>query len=149
MRPDPTERHEHDPSGRIIYLGDVRRRKGSQRQSPDRHYLAAIGLAALAAWAIWAVVLFSLAPSKLLTYIAFLAPLAIALAATGTLGAYAFEHRRHQYATLRPAFRRGFSLSGVTIINLSFLAAHHWSVIVFAVSALAAVIAEVVALRRN
>src|SRR5450759_2174246 len=21
MRPDPTERHEHDPSGRIIYLG--------------------------------------------------------------------------------------------------------------------------------
>ena len=149
MRPDPTERHEHDPSGRIIYLGDVRRRKGSKRQSPDRHYVAATGLIALAAWAVWAIVLFSLAPSKLLTYIAFLAPLAVALAATGTLAAYAFEHQRHQYATLRPAFRRGFSFSVVVIVNLSLLAAHRWSIVVPAVCVLAAVVAEGIARRRD
>lgn len=149
MRPDPTERHEHDPSGRIIYLGDVRRRRGSKRQSPDHHYLAAVALVALVGWAAWAIVLFNLSPSKLLTYLAFFAPLAIALAATATLAAYALEHYRQDYASLRSAGRRGFSFAVVVVVNLAFLAAHRWSVFVAALTVLVALAGDVLAGRRD
>src|SRR5947199_6858072 len=111
MRPDPTERHEHDPSGRIIYLGDVRRRRGSKRQSPDHHYLATLALIALVGWAAWTIVLFNLSPSKLLTYLAFFVPLAIALTASATLVAYAVEYQRQDYASLKSAGRRGVLFS--------------------------------------
>lgn len=148
MRPDPTERHEHDSTGRIIYLGDVRRRRGSKRQSPDHHYLAALALIALAGWAAWAIVLFNLTPSKLLTYVAFFLPFFIALAASATLVAYLVEQQRYQFAGLRAAGRRGASFAAVVVINLAFLAAHHWSVPVLAVTALAAVGADVLVSRR-
>jgi membrane protease YdiL (CAAX protease family) len=148
MRPDPTERHEHDPSGRIIYLGDVRRRRGSKRLSPDNHYLAALALMALVGWTTWAIVLFNLSPSKLLTYLAFFAPLAIALTATATLVAYVVEHRRQDYASLRSAGRRGFSFAVAVVVNLAFLAAQHWSVFVAVLSVLVPVAADVLASRR-
>ena len=148
MRPDPTERHEHDQSGRIIYLGDVRRRKGAKRQSPDRYYLAALGLIALAGWAAWGVVMFSLSPSRLLSYLAFLTPLGIGLFASSTLLAYAVEYRRHHYARLLDAGRQGTLVTAVVLLNLSLLAAHHW-VVYFAVgSVVAAVAADIVARRR-
>jgi hypothetical protein len=149
MRPDPTERHDHDPSGRIIYLGDVRRRRGSKRQSPDHHYLAALALIAVAGWAAWSVVVINLNPSKLLTYLAFFAPLSIALIATATLAAYVVDFRRLEYASLRIAGRRGFSFAAVVVINLSVLAAHHWSVFVAAVTVLIAVAGDVLASRRD
>jgi hypothetical protein len=149
MRPDPTERHEHDSSGRIIYLGDVRRRRGSRRQSPDNHYLAALALIALVGWAAWAIVLFNLSPSKLLTYLAFFVPLAVALTASATLAAYLVEYQRQKYASLRSAGRRGASFAAVVVVNLAFLAAHRWSVIVAALTILAAVAADVLASRRE
>ncbi|HEY8684837.1 MAG TPA: hypothetical protein VIO57_04450 [Chloroflexota bacterium] len=149
MRPDPTERHEHDPSGRIIYLGDVRRRRGSKRQSPDRHYLAAVALAALAGWAVWGIVLLTLAPSKLLTYLAFFIPLAVAASATATLVAYGLEQRRTHYASLRTAGRRGASIAAVVVLNLAFLAAHRWTVFLAALSVVAAVAVDVIAARRD
>lgn len=149
MRPDPSERHEHDPSGRIIYLGDVRRRRGSRRQSPDRHYLAALALVGLAGWAAWAIVLFNLSPSKLLTYVAFFAPLAIALSATSTLAAYLVEHRQPEYASLRRAGRRGFSFAAAIVVNLAFLAAHRWSIFVAALTVLAILAVDIVASRRD
>ncbi len=149
MRPDPTERHEHDPSGRIIYLGDVRRRRGTKRQSPDHHYLATVALAALAGWAVWGVVVFTLAPSKLLTYLAFFLPLAVALTSTATLVAYGLEHRRTHYASLTGAGRRGVSFGAVAIVNLAFLAAHRWTVFLAAVTVVAAIAIDVVAARRD
>jgi hypothetical protein len=148
MRPDPTERHEHDPSGRIIYLGDVRRRRGPKRQSPDRHYLAVVGLAALAGWAVWGIVLLTLPPSKLLTYLAFFVPLAVALAATATLAAYGIEQRQTHYAGLRGAGRRGASFAAVVIVNLAFLAAHSWTVFLAALCVVAAIALDIVASRR-
>ena len=149
MRPDPTERHEHDPSGRIIYLGDVRRRRGPKRQSPDHHYLAVVALAALAGWAAWVIVLFTLPPSKLLTYLAFFIPLAIATASTATLLAYALEQRRTHYASLTGAGRRGASFAAVVILNLAFLAAHRWTVVIAALSVLVAIAVDIVASRRS
>lgn len=149
MRPDPTERHENDSSGRIIYLGDVRRRRGSKRQSPDTHYLAAFALVAAAGWAAWAIVLFNLSPSRLLSYIAFMAPLAVALAATASLAAYFVEHQRDGYASLRAAARRGALFAIVIVVNLTCLGAHRWSVVVLALSVVVIVGLDVVAARRS
>jgi hypothetical protein len=149
MRPDPTERHEHDPSGRIIYLGDVRRRRGSKRQSPDHHYLAVVALAAMAGWAVWGIVLFTLAPNKLLTYLAFFIPLAVAVTSSATLVAYWLEQQRTHYAGLQRAGRRGASCAGVVIVNLAFLAAHRWTPFIAVLSVLAAIAIDVVASRRD
>jgi hypothetical protein len=149
MRPDPTERHEHDPSGRIIYLGDVRRRRGTKRQSPDHHYLAAVALAALVGWVVWCAVLLTLPPSKLLTYMAFFIPLAVAVASTATLVAYGLEQRRAHYATLRSAGRRGASFAAVVIVNLACLAAHRWTVLLAALTIVAVIALDIVAARRS
>ncbi|HEX6506716.1 MAG TPA: hypothetical protein VF221_03700 [Chloroflexota bacterium] len=149
MRPDPQEQREHDGSGRIIYLGDVRRRRGSRRQSPDRHYLAALAVIALAAWAAWAIVLLTLPPSKLLTYLAFFAPLSLAVGATGALAAYLVAFRRTGDDSLVAAVRRGVLLAAVVVVNLACLAAHHWSVYVGVLSAVAAVFLDVFATRRG
>jgi 4-amino-4-deoxy-L-arabinose transferase-like glycosyltransferase len=148
MRPDPTERHEHDPSGRIIYLGDVRRRRGSKRQSPDHHYLAAVALAALVGWTVWGVVVFTLSPSKLLTYLAFFIPLAVAVTSTATLVAYGLEHRRTHFASLTTAGRRGVLVGAVVVINLAFLAAHRWTVLLPAITIVAAIAIDLIAVRR-
>lgn len=149
MRPDPTERHEHDPSGRIIYLGDVRRRRGSKRQSPDHHYLAAVALAAVAGWAVWGTVVFTLPPSKLLTYLAFFVPLAVAITSTATLVAYGLEHQRTHYASLLSAGRRGALFGAILVVNLAFLAAHRWTVFLGALTVVAAIATDVVAARRD
>jgi hypothetical protein len=148
MRPDPHDQRDPDASGRIIYLGDVRRRKGKRRQSPDHHYLAALALVAVVAWAAWTVVVFTLAPSKLLTYLAFFAPLSLAVASTCTLAAYLIERWREGYASLRAAARRGALAAALVVLNLSALAAHHWSIYLGALSILAAVAVDVIATRR-
>ncbi len=149
MRPDPREQPDRDASGRIIYLGDVRRRKLSRRQAPDSDYLGATALLALAGWAVWAAVVFNVAPSKLLTYLAFFAPLAVALTATGTIVASLLERRRHSFVSWRVAFRRGAGFAAVVILNGAFLAAHRWSVVLIAVSVLAVIVADMVAGRHG
>jgi hypothetical protein len=127
MRPDAQQTPQEKETGRIIYLGDVRRRRRARRrQAPDRHYLAVIALVAAACWLVWGTVLFSLSPSRLLTYLAFFAPLFAALAATGTLIAYAVEWRLGRYPALGAAGRRGLLLAGVVVINLAVQAAHIW-----------------------
>jgi hypothetical protein len=108
-----------------------------------------LALVALAGWAAWAIVLLNLSPSKLLTYLAFFAPLTIALTATSTLVAYLVEHRRQEYAGLRRAGRRGFSFATAVVVNLAFLAAHRWSIFIAALSVLATVAVDVLASRRD
>lgn len=127
MRPDPRQDHDRDAQGRIIYLGDVRRRRTVRRIAPDRHYLGAVALIALAAWAVWLTVFFTLAPVRLLTYIAFFLPLGVALAASGTLVAYAAEARVTGFPSLARAARRGALGSAVLVANLGFLAGHRWT----------------------
>ncbi len=142
MRPDPTEPHDNG-SGRIIYLGEVRRKRSSRRrQAPDRHYLFTLGLIALAGWGAWLAVLFTLPPSRLLTYVAFFAPMAVALTATASLGAYAVEWRRGLYPSLRACVRRGFLFALLVIANLAVLAAHRWTVLFGAASAGAVILIE-------
>lgn len=97
----------------------------------------------------WGVVVFTLPPSKLLTYLAFFLPLSVALTSTATLLAYGLEYRRTRYASLRVAGRRGVEFGCVAIVNLAFLAAHKWTVILAVVSVVAAIAVDVFATRRD
>ncbi len=131
MRPDPEHTYtESSDSGRIIYLGDVRRRKAARKNAlPDRHYLASIAVLAGLGWAIWLTVLFTVPPSRLLTYVAFSAPLSLGLGATSTLIAYAVEFRTTRVASVGRSIRRGSFLSVLVIGNLALLGAHRWTVL--------------------
>ena len=149
MRPDPRQHPERDESGRIIYLGDVRRRRGSRRQEPDTHYLAALVLVAVACLAIWAAVLLTLQPARLLTYLAFFVPLGIALAALATIGVYALEWRRGLFPSLGRCARRGSLISAVIVANLAVRAGHRWTVLVALGSVAAALLVDAVAARRD
>jgi hypothetical protein len=134
MRPNPTQPHDTD-SGRIIYLGNVRRRRSARRrQAPDRHYLALTGVIGIAAWAVWATVLLTLPPARLLTYLAFFTPMFVGMAAVGALASYAVDWRRGFYPSLRASLRRGVLAAAVVVANLAFLAAHRWTPLFAAVS---------------
>jgi hypothetical protein len=148
MRPDPRQDHERDASGRIIYLGDVRRRR-SRRTAPDRHYLAAVVLLGVVAWAVWLCVFLTLAPARLLTFLAFFVPLGLALAATGTVVAYAIDVRRTQVPSLLRAGRRGSLVAAVLVTNLAVTAAHRWTPFVAIGSIALAVSADIVVARRS
>lgn len=139
---------DRDEGGRIIYLGDVRRRRARGRLAPDRHYLAVLALVALAAWALWLVVLLTLPPARLLTYLAFFLPLGIALSVTGALVSYAADWRFGALPSLRRALRRGLLLAGVVILNGALLAAHLWSPLLLIGSAVVASAADTVMARR-
>lgn len=146
MRPDP---HPSTPeeSDRIIYIGDVRRRRG-KRRAPDRQYLAVLAIIALAAWAIWIAVTLTLAPARLLTYLAFFTPLSIAIAATSAVVIYTLEWRAGRFPTLRGSVRRGGLVAALIIANLALLASHHWSVPAAGVTILGAIAVEAIAERR-
>lgn len=142
----PTAQHSEAPEepARVIYLGDVRRRRTAGQRGPDRHYLAALALIAGAATCVWLGVLFTLAPARLLTYAAFFAPLSVALTAIGAIGAYAVEWRRGIAPSLRACTRRGALSAAVVVANLALLAAHRWIIPVGVSSVMVAVIIDVV-----
>jgi hypothetical protein len=143
MRPNPSQPHDAD-SDRIIYLGDVRRRRSvRRRQAPDHHYLIVIGLIGIAAWIVWLAVLVTLPPARLLTYFAFFTPLFVAVACTGAVVAYAVDWRRGLFPSLSICVRRGLLTAGVVVLNLALLAAHHWMLPVLIVSAVGAVLVDV------
>jgi hypothetical protein len=150
MRPNPDHRSSEDDSARIIYLGDVRRRKTArQRKQPDHHYLAALGLIALVSWAIWLDVVFSLHPARLLSYLAFFVPFAAAIATTSAIALHIGETRAGRFPGLRQSVRRGVLIAGVVVANMAFLAAGRWSVLVLGLSTLAALSVEVGMTRRE
>jgi hypothetical protein len=149
MRPHPHNEIDDADSERIIYLGDVRRRRTSRRQSPDRHYLWVLCGVAGFAWFAWLIVLINLTPARFLTYLAFLAPLWLALATTGALAAYWFSMRRGLYPGLRECGRRGALLATVVVGNLAVVASHHWSLPLFAVTAAGAVLTDAAVTRRG
>jgi hypothetical protein len=150
MRPDPQDLRSDGDDGRIIYLGDVRRRRTSRgRQQPVGHYLAALGLIALASWAVWLTVVFTLEPARLLTYVAFLLPLACALTTTAGIVLYLTELRIGRVPSLGAELRRGLLFALIIVMNLAFMAGHRWSVLVFGLSVLLALAVEGLANRRN
>lgn len=149
MRPTPDHRHSDDDSGRIIYLGDVRRKRTGRSRKSDGQYLAALAGVAILAFGVWVYVLLKIAPSRLLTYSAFFAPLWLALASTASLVAYWVEWRRGEAPIVRTSVRRGVLTASVPVFNLAAGAAHEWSLPVFAVSLLAAVVIEVAVGRRQ
>jgi hypothetical protein len=128
MRPHPQDTQTTAESGRVIYLGDVRRRRAARRRAPDGHYLITLALVAVAAWIVWGIVVFNLAPARLLTYLAFFAPLWVALAATGALIAYGVEWRRGFLPSLMASARRGMLAATIIDVTLAFQAAHRWGV---------------------
>ena len=144
---------QHDDTGeetdRIIYLGDVRRRRARHRRGPDRHYLGALSLVAALAWAGWLAVLFTLPPARLLTFTAFFLPLWLALTATGSIAAYAVEWRRGTLPGLRACTAHGIALATFIVLNLALQAAHRWTLLFAAISLLAAVAADLVLVWRS
>jgi hypothetical protein len=150
MRPDPRDRSTDGDVERIIYLGDVRRRRaGHKRQAPDRQYLAVLALAAVVAWAVWVTVVVSLQPSRLLSYLGFFVPFGVALSLTAGIGMYLVEERLGHAAALGAALRRGALVAGVVVVNAAFQAGHAWSVAVLGGSVLLALVAEAAATRRQ
>lgn len=149
MRPDPHHPTSHDDTDRIIYIGDVRRRRQGKRRAPDRHYLAVLAVIAVAAWAAWVTILLTLAPARLLTYLAFFAPLGVALAATAALVIYAAEWRAGRFPSLGASVRRGVLVGLLIVVNLALQASHHWSVPGAGISVLGAIAVEAVAERRS
>lgn len=128
MRPDPDQRQAEQESGRIIYLGDVRRRRaGGRPVTPDRTLLMALALLAVVAWIVWIAVLVGLPPHKLLTYLAFFAPLFVALTATTAIGVHVMAWRRGIIPGLPISVERGASTAFVAVANLAFVAAHRWT----------------------
>ena len=145
MRPDPEQHFDNNDPARIIYIGDVRRRKGKpSRALPDRHYLGALLLVAAVAWAAWMTVFLTMPPSRLLTYIAFLAPLGVALAATASLAAYGLDSLREPFPNLGRSARRGTIFAVVAVANLALRAAHHWSLPALVLMTVAALLVDMV-----
>jgi hypothetical protein len=143
VRPTLQDHDPYDDSGRIISLGDVRRRRIGRGRAPDRQYLAATAVIVGFAWAGWLLVVFTVQPTRLFTYVAFFTPLSLALSATGTLAAYAIDWRRLSVPSLRLCARRGLLTSSAIILNLAFMAAHRWSIVLLPVSAAAAILADI------
>jgi len=131
-----------EDEGSIIYLGTVRRRRG-ERQSPDAYYLLALALGAAIAWTSWLVILFHLPPTKLVSYCAFFLPLALALAASSSLGAYFLEGGGSSEPRLSSSCRHGTLFAVALIINLVAMAAHAWNPIVGIASVVVSFFADV------
>jgi hypothetical protein len=149
MRPDPHHRYSAKDSGRIIYLGDVRRRRAAaRRQAPDRYYLLGLLLLALAGWALWLTVFLAVPPARLLTYAAFCASLWIALGSTAAIAAYGIEWRLGHFPLLSVCLRRGALVASVVVLNLALLAAHHWLLPAGLVVAVAALMTELALTQR-
>jgi hypothetical protein len=148
MRPDPHQRRPDADPGSIIYLGDVRKRRGSPKRAPDRQYVAVLGFVAMVGWASWLLVATNLAPARLLTYIAFFTPLAIALFSTTTLTSYVLAWRAGRSPSLRACARRGVLSSVLVIANLALLAGHRWNVLAGVVTLAVVVVADVMLARR-
>jgi hypothetical protein len=148
MRPDVGQEQPPPEPDRIIHLGDVRRRPTSRRRAPDRHYLAALTVVTLVAWVAWLAVVVSLPPARLLSYLAFFAPLWLALATSGAILAYTVEWRRGGWPGLIPCGRRGALGASVIVLNLACKAASHWSPGLLAISVVAAVVTDIALARR-
>ncbi len=144
MHPDPQQDPRYDDPGRIIHLGEVRRRRRSAGVLPDRHYLAGMLTAAVLGWLSWITVVLTVPPSKLLTYLAFFVPLWLALSATGSALAHMMESRALGMADFRHSVRRGALFGVVVVANLVLLAAHRWSLPALAVLCGAALFVDVV-----
>ncbi len=129
MQPDFRDETEHSPDDRIIYIGDVRRRRSNVSRQEDRHYLYVMSACALFAWAVWLVVALNLSPAKLLTYLAFLSPLWLALALTGTVIALVLAAKHSESVSVRVSARRGMIAASVVVGNLGLSAAHLWSLL--------------------
>lgn len=143
MRPTAHEESPIEQTGRIIYLGDVRRRRGARKRSSDSHYLAVAGLAGLAGFLVWLAVVLIIPPERLLTYVAFFLPLWVTLGSAGAIGAYAADWKRGLAPSLRVSARRGALFATTVELNLAFLAAHRWSLPLLGVSVLLAVAVDV------
>lgn len=148
MRPNPQQARNDEHPGRIIYLGDVRRRRGGRDRAPDGHYLGVLALVALAGWIAWLLVLLNLQPARLISYTAFFTPLWVALAASGALVAYGIDWRRGLMPGLIQSGRRGALAASVVVLNLALLASHHWSLPVGAITLVAATTFDIFAARR-
>ena len=148
MRPDPHHRYSGKDSGRIIYLGDVRRRRAAARRAPDRYYLLGLLLVGLAGWAMWLTIFLTVPPPRLLTYTAFCGSLWVALAATTAVAAYGIEWKVGGYPLLSVCFRRGALVAFVVVLNLALLAAHHWLLPAGLVVAVAALMTELALTQR-
>jgi hypothetical protein len=83
------------------------------------------------------IVVFTVPPARLLTYLAFFAPLWIALASSSAIGAYAIVWRLGNVPDLPSCSRRGALLATFSVANLGLLATHHWSPLILVLSAVA------------
>ncbi|GAC1472267.1 MAG: hypothetical protein PVSMB7_24740 [Chloroflexota bacterium] len=142
MRPEPQHSRTDTSEGAIIYLGDVRRRRNRKRRD-HRTPIAVLVTLAILCWTVWASVLMTVAPARLVTYLAFFLPLSGALVSTGVLLFFAIDWRRGRLPEWPVCGRRAVLATTVIVVNLSCLGARLWLVPLGAATVAAAVMGEV------
>ncbi|HZT96210.1 MAG TPA: hypothetical protein VFB34_05170 [Chloroflexota bacterium] len=107
-----------------------RTREDGRRDAPTRELALLLG-GGLVTLAVWVVVLLTLSPARLLTYLAFFVPLWLAV--TGLGGAASLWLRTHQGAGSPggnfSVIRRPAMVATFLVTNLALLAGHHWSLV--------------------
>lgn len=105
--------------------------------------LALLGVGTVAL-AVWIGILLTVAPHRLLTYLAFFVPLWIFVACFGAGGLYWLAARaaRTHLRTLANSVRLGCLVASLIVVNLSLAAAHRWTPVFFLASAAVAGVVE-------
>jgi hypothetical protein len=112
---------------------DLHTEADSLYQAYDPRRFAALILVGAISLAVWFAVVVSLAPARLLTYIAFFAPLAVAITCLCAAGIYRLVggDGRPRLRLLGSSMRRGFLLSCAVVANMGFVAGRRWSPLLF------------------
>jgi hypothetical protein len=130
MRLEPRDDADEVDSDRVIYLGDVRRKRAAPDLAPDRHYLFALSAISLVAFGTWLTVLLTLPPQKLISYTVFFLPMWVTIGSVAAIGAYGLDKRLGRVPSLVVCLRRGGLVATSVVVNLALLAAHHWDVFI-------------------
>lgn len=112
-------------------------------QFDPRRFVALVVLGSVA-FAVWLGVIFTVPPHRLLTYLAFLVPFWIAVAAFTAALFYRFFAGRQNAGelVLTSSVSGGAIVASVAVINLSLLASHKWSPLLLLISLVLALAAH-------
>lgn len=130
-----------DVTSPVITSGSGRSFTSIDSAALDMHRVVALLAVGALGFVLWLVVLISIAPHKLLTYLAFLTPFWIFLSAFTAVGLYWWRSRHgSELAAIRSSMRHAAILASIIVAILA-LSAGHWlsltSVVIVLAGALA------------
>jgi hypothetical protein len=140
------QRTSETTSSRVIYLGTIRRRRSTHF---DRRRFTALLLAGMLSLTIWLIVVITIVPARLPSYLAFFLPLWLGLTTISAALYYRVQARNPSFGVqlFAVSVRRGALIASVIVFNLVLLAVRHWDPLVAVIVIAVVVIAEVVMIR--